>query len=805
MKTEWIISLWALLLFAPVESQPTKASDIAAKLEKFTQEFPIEKVFIHNDRGYYGAGETIWLKSYLVAGSLHTPSPISNNVHVELIAPDKSRAEHILLYSEKGFANGHIDVPENATSGTYLLRAYTNWMKNFDESFFFEKEIEIVAGLEEKKGSPKPATNIQFLPEGGNLVDQIPTRVAFKASNFEGNNLELFDEMGNNLGEAKISHDDMGVFAISPEVGKTYMLKDENGNEYKLPEIQATGFSISANANLDEVVKITLRSNPNTQNKSGLKAIVHSRGLVSYAVDVDLTKNIAFLNLPKDQIPEGISHITLFDSSDRPILERLVFVEKEALSTSISNDKSTYSPRSLVKTTIKVTDNAGNPVQGNFSLAALDQNLVPESLPTKTIKTELLLNSDLKGQINNPTYYFSDAPEAKQHLDLLLMTKGWRKFLWNDVINENYPPVDYLIEKGINVNGKIIDKFNGKPISKGRVTYFDNSMNPPLIDETQADTDGNFSINNIVVYNNRPVTFQGANRKGRGQAIVGFEIMDSVTYQAPINWSEPLYFIEEREDEILAFADKSKERQLIADAFDFDTTATRLDDVVVVGQRARISQEQSAYGAGSVTFSYESITTATKTGRTPLEVLQGRVAGVQITGSSLSQRVTIRGGVSGFSDGAPPAFFLDDVPTDLETILLFPSADIERVEIFKGPDAAIFGANGATGVMAFYTYSGGGPGTKPTEGMYTKVIKNAYQGPMEFYAPSYEEKLPEHVKPDRRVLIHWEPMIETDEKGEAQVEFWTSDNATTIQLDFQGLSNYGKPVTSIQTIEVEKN
>ena len=803
MKINWILSLTILLFSIGADTKLTNAVDLAEKLNNYSEQFPTEKVFLHHDRDYYGPGETIWLKSYLVAGSFHQPSPISNNVHVELISPEKELIQHILLYSEEGFSAGNIQLPVEMKSGTYLLRGYTNWMKNFDESYFYEKEVEIIAGLIDEKGEIMPQTNVQFFPEGGELVADVPSRIAFKVDFSEENQFDLIDENGQILAEARVEHNGMGIFALTPKSGTDYFLKTSGGQRFSLPKVQKQGFSIAVNPNLPELVKITLRSNENTNRKDALKAIVHSRGLVSFAVDIDLSKNVAFLNLPKTRMPEGISHITLFDQKDRPLIERLVFVKKDLLIAEVTSDKAGYGTRSEVKTKIKVTNKAGEPVQGNFSLAALDINLVPTALPSKTITSELLLTSDLKGKIEDPTYYFSDAPQAKQHLDLLMMTKGWKRFLWDDILNEDFPEIEYLIEKGVNVEGKIVDKFNGKPIENGQITYFDNSLNPPLIDEVVADEDGNFTINNIVLFNNRPVTFQGANKKGKGQAIVGFEIMDSVKYTAPEQWSTPITYEEENED-LITFADKSKERQLIDNAFDFDTTATRLDDVVVIGERAQISQEESAYGAGDVTFTYDQVNVATKAGRGPLDVLQGRISGVQISGMGIGQSVVIRGGVSGMSAGASPAFYLNDVPTDLQTILYIPATDIERVEVFKGPSAAIFGANGATGVMAFYTYKGGGS-TRPTEGMFTKVIANAYQGPIEFYAPSYEEQLPEHVKPDRRVLVHWEPMIETDENGEAQVSFWTTDNETTIQLDLQGISKTGNVIAQLKTIEVSKD
>jgi hypothetical protein len=42
---------------------------------------------------------------------------------------------------DKGVGNGSLYLPVSLNSGVYEFRAYTNWMKNFDAEFFFEKQL----------------------------------------------------------------------------------------------------------------------------------------------------------------------------------------------------------------------------------------------------------------------------------------------------------------------------------------------------------------------------------------------------------------------------------------------------------------------------------------------------------------------------------------------------------------------------------------------------------------------------------------------------------------------------------------
>lgn len=793
-----------------VSSDDNTLENITGSLEKYISEFPEEKVYIHTDRHHYAQGETIWLKSYLVAGSYHQPSPISNNVYVDLYSPEKELISTVLLRSDEGFAAGQIQLPLELKSGSYLLRGYTSWMKNFDHDYFFEKEINI---LEFDGQTAKAATitntkvDLTFFPEGGQMVDGVAGRVAFKAINSTGLSADvagtIYDRDGNEKTKFEVTHDGMGFFALTPSAGTGYYaVLDESGEKFDLPEVADRGYSVSANNGLNDILRLTFRTNEKTADKQKLYVVVQSRGAVSYAFNLDLSKNIAFSNIPKKTIPSGIAQITVFNENGVPLLERLVFIKRDLYNLSVKTDKNTYAPREKVKATVQLTDMDGNPAKGNFSLAAVDISQTLTETPSQTIESNLLLSSDLKGYIENPTYYFEkDDAERLKHLDLVMMTHGWRKFRWEDLMNQKFPQVTHLIEKGLNIKGKLVDKFNGKPIPKGTVTYFDNSFNPPIIEKIKTDDQGNWEINNILAYDNSPITLQGENK--RGKKLVGFELDSLVGAPGPGNWINT-DIGEQQTDRLAEFLQKSKERKLINDAYDFDSTATIVEGVVVEGERFKEEQAQSVYGAGEVSFGFDEVTESTRLARNPLEVLQGRLAGVLITGSGPQVSVQIRGAASLLGGAQPPLILLNDIPTDLQTILYIPAIDIERVEVFKGPSAAIFGANGASGALAFYTYKGAVVSKKPSEGVYTTVLRSAYQGYREFYAPRYEVEKPEHIKPDRRVLMHWEPLIATDENGKAEIEFWNSDLPSVVRFDVQGLTLNGQPLVANTSYQVKK-
>ena len=103
----------------------------------------------------------------------------------------------------------------------------------------------------------------------------------------------------------------------------------------------------------------------------------------------------------------------------------------------IGTAKPTYKTREKVEIELDAKDQKGKAVAGSFSVAVIDESKVPidETLES-TIFSNILLTSDLKGYIEKPNYYFATESEAvDKALDNLMLTQGYRRFTWKEVLS----------------------------------------------------------------------------------------------------------------------------------------------------------------------------------------------------------------------------------------------------------------------------------------------------------------------------------------------------------------------------------
>src|SRR3954468_19395605 len=104
-------------------------------LKVLDTKYPQEKLYLHFDRSYYNPGETIWFKAYLFAANL--PSQISKTVYADLIDEKGKVIDRKISPVVMSSAAAAFDLPATLTSSTVYIRAYTDWMMNFDSSFLF--------------------------------------------------------------------------------------------------------------------------------------------------------------------------------------------------------------------------------------------------------------------------------------------------------------------------------------------------------------------------------------------------------------------------------------------------------------------------------------------------------------------------------------------------------------------------------------------------------------------------------------------------------------------------------------------
>ena len=695
-----------LLSFRP--SDDPFIDRLVARLTAYVQQFPTEKVYLHTDRDRYLPGETIWLSGYLVNGITHGIDSVSGVVYVELIDPvGRRRVLSAQLQAVGGQAPGQLLLPDTLRAGRYQLRAFTNYMRNFSDEYFFAKTVTVlpaVGTVPASRPAVVPAVDVQFMPEGGQLVAGLTSRVAFKAVDQSGRGRDvtgyILDAKGDTTVGFSSQQRGMGTLNFQPEAGQMYtaFVRQADGTTTRvpLPAIQSSGYVLTVDnlTNKDNIrVFLTRTPAPAAAGTQGqVTLLAQTRGLVVQVAKVPAGKTAALIQLPRARFPEGISQLTLFNEAGVPVCERLVFVDKNnRLKINVMPVKDRVKPREKIDLDVTVTDAGDQPVSAAVSMAVTDQGLIPADTGAANLVSHLLLSSDLAGEVEQPGAYFDPANKARlAQLDLLLMTQGWRRFTWKQVLADSLRTPAYPLESGLSLTGRVL-RPNQKSAGKVRLTFLislRDSSRTVLAGE--SDEQGRYGAYGLNFTDSASVLIQAV--RGKNDRYVDISL-DQLLKPTLVVTRVPFAPVEFGKSEYEEFVRRTQE-YLALERQIRNNREVLLSEVTVTAKRTVERDTRKIYSQPDATVKFDPLNT---TGAVSvLDVIRGRVAGVQVLGSGFNTTVQIRG-VTSISGPSEPLFVLDGIPTSKETIFAIPVSDVDYVDILKGPSAAIYGSQGAGG------------------------------------------------------------------------------------------------------------
>ncbi|APA00751.1 Plug domain-containing protein [Flavobacterium commune] len=788
-KFSLVFLFWVVVSFGFLQAQDNKS--VA----------DVEKVYLHTDRTRYFVGEDLWYKAYNVRAYNNILFDNSNILYVELISPESKIIARNKTNLELGLGKGDFKLLDSlgVKPGVYQIRAYTNWNRNFGEDFVFKKNIEIIDAFESHSNATEKQNTaveskaigtvknndfkLEFFPEGGSLIENVASVVGFKAVDSGGNPInvkgEIYDS-GNELVTAFESpHDGMGKFQLVPIEGKKYFakIKSLSGDELKLelPNVLKQGYVVSFRGFKGRnIVSVTTNEATLVQNPNAVLAVVcKARGISYFESEFTLTQAAVSFELPKEKIPDGISQITLYDKNNKPQSERLVYIEKEAdLDVQLVADKASYKPNEKTAITISSKTKAGMPKSASFSLSVTDMNgeVQDQDLGT-SISSYFLMESDIRGKVHHPAYYFDIAnPKRLDHLENLLLTQGWRDFAWKTIPKAN-DTINYKAEKGISITGRVKQLLGEKPLVNINLTLALINKKHMNIFNTATDANGVFKFEDIMFSEKTNMFLNSRNEKGkfRGEIIVNpiEQTPISVLFQKEeIDWTDATQKIVDNVfKKNVAFGIKPE---------------NILEEVQITAKKK--SQTISFYGIADNTYvPDETATTFTDI----YDMMVQKVPGLVSEDDSVRfQRF----------DGAP-LFLLNGIEvfkTEIDFIL---PSDVQKIEIVRGSQATMYYGNAAAnGIVAVYTK----PGTKPAEKGGFHAIKKEIDGfytARVFYMPNPEKPNPELDNiASVRNTIYWNPYVHPDKTGNVTVSFDNTKVETKVKVDLEGITASGIPV-----------
>ena len=497
-----------------------------------TYSLPKEKVYLHLDNTSYYKDDTLWFSAYLVNSDGNTSDAVSKTLYVDLLNPGGDIIDTKVLKIENGRAHGSFKI--NCTpfySGFFEIRAYTKYMMNFGPETAFSRVIPVFdapkkEGDYQKRNMRGFGTgqyqywrkypekgkdfDVKFYPEGGRLIKGIPTKVTFEAKDKNGHPIDIQGHVLSSNRDTVISfkteHEGKGVFSIIPDGTPMVAEVRNNGKTKKLdlPETFPSGYSLSVdNTSNSDSIYVTINRAGKYNSKDTVGVAITSHGILKvYTALASSFRKPVQVAFARKELSSGVAEATLIDVTGRKIADRMFFNpldDNGNIYIKYDFNKKEYRPYEAVDMTVTLTDHNGIPVTSPFSMSVRDGNDEVEC--NRNIMTDLLLMSDIKGYISNPGYYFESTDSVhRNHLDLLMMVQGWRKYSWESLGEQRIENLRFQPEdKGIEIAGTVRSLTN-KPMSDVDVTAFlinrdiDDEKTIPPMDMTRTDSTGRFSF-----------------------------------------------------------------------------------------------------------------------------------------------------------------------------------------------------------------------------------------------------------------------------------------------------------------------
>jgi hypothetical protein len=766
------------------------------RLEQYDLPLKGEKVYIHHDRPFYLGGEDIWFSAYVVNMATNSPATASESLHLDILSPEGDLILSNIYPMEDGKAKGYVSIPDEINSGEYKLIAYTDWMKNFDAKLYFRKGILLLNRDDEtgtySKTLMDTVNRLKYHPEGGLLVNKMPAQIGYVGLDKFGETMDLRGRLLNSesrqLANMKTEYDGFGSIFVLPQTQveyRTVVMSDEFEVE-RFPEINSEGYAIMVNNLKPNTIDITVRGTPNLEGKKFYILVISNGILFDRRIGM-VTRGLYKTEIPKSNLPSGISQILLVNESGDIQNKRMVFVNQpDAATVKYYLAKKEYKPRERVDMVIEVNDQNGKSLGfSNISVSVVDRDKTSRQVNDPSIRSYLAFDYLLDYDLDSSGELFSDFDrESLKLFDYVMLNQ---RTIYPDIESFKETASKRLNEirrkSGIGVTGKAYLQTINEPLKEGFLTFVTYTEDGTKGWWVRTDHQGNFSMDGISFTDSVQalVIAEDQHHQGADVAIElngpGFrsETRESPTLEVELDNDVEKFFDEMRKEtnsEVTSGVELSRTKDIKYGLF---------------GEPFRSIEDFERYDQ------YSNLK----------QLLQSSLPGVAVRDGV----PMVRG------DDVSPLYFLDGVLINSaeelsngraassmipEKFVEIPIENIYAIDVYRGSgEKTIFGHTTQRGIIAIQLKRSISPLYNYESELRTVVWLPGYSASQEFYHPDYSDDDFTGPGTDSRTTLYWNPDITTNRKGRTKISFYNSDRARNMQICVEGMTQDGLPIFDV--------
>lgn len=760
-----------------------------------------EKLYVSVDRDFYSQGDIIWLKVFHVNGYTHQLNLNYRNIYAQLIAENRKIVGNLMMFSKEGMTNGEFNT-DTLSNGNYTIRVYTKYLENFGENAFYQKNIRISKTFEadyinSKLQEENIKISVDFLPEGGNMVANAANNIAFKAINEKGKGVfvsgKIVDDNGDTILHFSTTYKGMGKFLIMPKSDRSYFALIDQKPELKisLPEAKLNGICLKYKE-IEESTVFEFSSNLLKIFDAPFHFVASHKGIVLSSEKLKMSSTNQTLVVEKSLFPSGISKITLLDTLQNIISERLIFVENELQKEAdIDVNKKIFRYRDSVRIDFDVAKMSEDSINSTMLVSVVNRRYFCEGENSQNIKSYLLLDSDLKGVIESPASYFYDEENinSSEKLDLLMLVNGWRNYLWEDIQRTSIKSIAEWNDAGINVSGYVKKLLWNSPVPEAEISM-DYMSRRFQIGKTTADDNGRFNFVNMYVLENMRVMLNARTKNGSNNTEI---ILDPLPVKiTEISFENTAMKIDLDSD----FINKNGSLDFEENPFNPAGKRIILESIDIIKDKNNaIIRSFGAYPWADRTLT---ITRNDYTFYNLIDYLKYTLPSLTDNGDEILLK---NKPVDFMIDGIESTYTFNEIRTiqmnEIATI------DILNPGFRSGFSIGTLGVVNENGLIAIYKKDV--PDIMQSDiyvkGRIMPKIRG-YSLPRKFYTPEYSLENIKSPLFDERATLYWNPEVKVL-NGKASVDFFTSDEKGEYLIYIEGITQNGKIVFGSSGFEVQ--